>query len=171
MEVEKTEGYVAELEDGNSGKGKKILGGCGCGCLLIILIIAGLGYWGYRSATQYVRDFEDQGYSSVSGQQITVSQEDTVQGPVVYFGQQVFIRGTINGDVAMMCQQVTIEGTINGNLDLLVQQVTIAESGIVTGDLHAAGVQMLKNDGEIRGEITGDYQLIQRNKQTDSEKD
>ena len=69
----------------------------------------------------------------------------------------------------MMCQQVTIEGTINGNLDLLVQQVTIAESGVVTGDLHAEGVQLLKNDGEIRGEITGVYQLFQNNQQTDSE--
>ena len=169
MEVEKTEGYVAELDVAKSGKGKKILGGCGCGCLLIILIIAGLGYWGYRSATQYVRDFEAQGYSSVYGQQITVSQEDTVQGPIVYFGQQIFIRGTINGDVAVMCQQLTIEGTINGNLDLFVQQATIAETGVVTGDLHADGVQMLTNDGEIRGEITGNYQLLQNNLQTDSE--
>jgi len=171
MEIEKTEGYVAELDVTKSGKGKKILGGCGCGCLIIILIIAGLSYWGYRSATQYVRDFEAQGYSSVYGQQITVGQDDIVQGPVVYLGQQVFIRGTINGDVAMMCQQLTIEGTINGNLDLLVQQVTIAESGVVTGDLHAEGVQMLKNDGEIRGKITGDYQLIKNDQQADTEKE
>jgi cytoskeletal protein CcmA (bactofilin family) len=89
----------------------------------------------------------------------------------VYLGQQVFIRGTINGDVAMMCQQLTIEGTINGNLDLLVQQVTIAESGVVTGDLHAEDVQMLKNDGEIRGEITGTYQLIKNDQQADTEKE
>ena len=58
-----------------------------------------------------------------------------------------------------------------GNLDLLVQQVTIAESGVVTGDLHAEGVQMLKNDGEIRGKITGDYQLIKNDQQADTEKE
>ena len=171
MDVEKTEGYIAELDVTKSAKGKKILGGCGCGCLLIILIIAGLGYWAYHSATQYVRDFEAKGYANISGLQITVGQDDVIEGPVVYFGQQIFIRGTINGDVAVMCEQLTIEGTINGNLDLLVQQVTIEESGVVAGNLNAEAVQMLKNDGEIRGEITGTYQLIKNDQQADTEKE
>ncbi len=146
----------------NNSKGKKILGGCGCGCLIIILIIAGIIYWAYHSATSYVRDFEEQGYVKVSEQQISVLQDEIVQGPVVYFGQQVTILGTINGDVAAMCQQLTIKGTINGELHVYAQQVTITDSGVVTGGITSDGVQKLKNNGRVDGEITGDFLMIKQ---------
>ena len=167
MDVEKAEGYVAEIDVTKSGNGKKLLGGCGCGCLLIILVLGGLGYWAYNSMTAYVRDFEDQGYARVDGQQITIAKDEIVEGPVVYFGQQITIHGTINGDVAAMCQQLTIEGTINGNVDVFAQMVEILETGVITGNFHAEGVQLLQNNGDIRGEITGEYQLVKNSQQTE----
>ena len=168
-ELVETEVTVQEETTKKSSKGKKIACGCGCGCLVIILIIAGFIYWAYIGATAYVRDFEEQGYARVNGQSIVISESDSVTGPVVYLGQQVTIAGTINGDVAVACQQLTVKGTINGNLDILAQQVTITDSGVVTGDIHSEGVQMLLVNGRVDGEITGDYQLMQKKSDASSD--
>lgn len=142
-----------------SSKGKKIGIGCGCGCLVVILLVGGLIFWAYRMATSFVREFEDQGYALVQVQEMVIEEDDVVQGPVVYFGQEITIDGTIDGDVAAMCQQLTINGTINGDLDLLCQGVTISETGVVTGDITAEAVQLLKVDGTVEGEITGTIQV------------
>ena len=66
-----------------------------------------------------------------------------------------------------MCQQLTIEGTINGNVDVFAQMVEILETGVITGNFHAEGVQLLQNNGDIRGEITGEYQLVKNSQQTE----
>lgn len=168
-EIAETEVEVQDTAPKKSGKGKKITCGCGCGCLVIILIIIGFIYWAYQTVAVYVDGFEEQGYARVDGQAIVISESDSVTGPVVYFGQQVTIAGTIDGDVAVACQQLTVKGTINGNLDILAQQVTITDSGVVTGDIHSEGVQMLLVDGRVDGEITGEYQLMQKKSDTSSD--
>jgi len=168
-EVAEPEAAIQEETPKKSGKGKKIACGCGCGCLVIILIIIGFFYWAYQTVAVYVDGFEEQGYARVFGQEIVISESDSVTGPVVYFGQQVTIAGTIDGDVAVACQQLTVKGTINGNLDILAQQVTITDSGVVTGNIHSEGVQMLLVNGRVDGEITGDYQLMQKKSDASSD--
>ncbi|MBC8308911.1 MAG: polymer-forming cytoskeletal protein [Planctomycetes bacterium] len=160
MEQEFDTGSEVEVSVKTSNKGKKIAGGCGCGCLVIVLIIAAIIYWAYREATAFTRGFEEQGYRKISAQSIVVPKEDTVQGPVVYFGQSLVIEGTIDGNVAAMCQSVIIGGTINGKLDVLSQSVVINETGVVTGDVIAEAVQSLVNNGRVDGEISGTFQKV-----------
>lgn len=157
-EVLEEAGQVEETPK-KSSAGKKIGLGCGCGCLVVILLVGGLIYWGYSTVTSFVREYEEQGYALVEVQSMVIAADDVVQGPVLYFGQAVTIDGTIEGDVAAMCAILTINGTINGNLDLLCQAVTISESGVVTGDITAEAVQILKVDGTVEGEITGTIQV------------
>ena len=142
-----------------SSVGKKIGCGCGCGCLLVILFVVGIFFWGYNFVSSFVTTYEEQGYEMVEVQAAVISADEVVQGPVFYFGQSVTINGTIEGDVAAMCQALTINGTINGDLDLLCQAVTITESGVVTGDIVAEGVQVLTVDGTVEGKITGAIQV------------
>ena len=163
MEQEFDSGSDAEVNSKNSSKGKKIAGGCGCGCLVIILVVVAIAYWAYREATAFTRGFEEQGYRKISGQSIVVSKEETVKGPVVYFGQSLTIQGTVDGNVAAMCQSIVLEGTINGNLDVLSQSVVIEGTGVVTGNLNSEAVQSLVNNGTVGGEITGTYQFADTN--------
>tara|TARA_B100000315_G_C14488449_1_gene546354 strand:- start:510 stop:1022 length:513 start_codon:yes stop_codon:yes gene_type:complete len=160
MEQEFDSGNDVEVNSKKSSKGKKIAGGCGCGCLVVILVIAAIIYWAYREATAFTRGFEEQGYRKVSAQSIVVNEEETVKGPVVYFGQSLVIEGTIDGNVAAMCQAVIIDGTINGKLDVLSQSVIINETGVVTGDIIAEAVQSLVNNGRVDGDITGTFQNV-----------
>ena len=142
-----------------SSTGKHIARGFCYGFVTVILIVAGLTYWVYHTATSFVREFEEQGYVKVQTQSMVIPASDVVQGPVVYFAQVMTIDGTIDGDVAAACQQLTINGTINGKLDLLCQQVTISETGVVTGDITADAVQSLVVVGTVEREITGMIQV------------
>ena len=151
--------FMEEAEVKKSSLGKKIGCSCGCGCLLMILLVVGLFFWGYNYVSSFVTTYEEQGYEMVEVQALVIGTDEVVQGPVFYFGQSVTINGTIEGDVAAMCQALTINGTINGNMDLLCQAVTITESGVVTGDIVAEGVQVLTVDGTVEGKITGAIQV------------
>jgi len=140
-----------------TGKGKKILGGCGCGCLVVVLILGGLLYWGYRHFTAFVRGYEEQGYALIQGQVITSPTDRT--GDFVFFGQQVTV-GNVNGNVAAMCQQITFDGTVTGDLNLFSQQVIIGKTAVIEGDIHSEGVHQLTVHGKVLGEITGTIQQL-----------
>jgi cytoskeletal protein CcmA (bactofilin family) len=135
--------------------GKKVGLGCGCGCLVVILLVAGLGYWLYRTMDDFQSRFTEQGYKLVLVESMVISADDVVHGPVLYFCTEITINGTIEGDVAALCEHLTINGTINGNLDLLFGAVTISETGVVTGNITAKLVRKLTVDGTVEGEITG----------------
>ena len=159
VEVSFTDGEVTVEQ--KSTKGKKIGCGCGCGCLLIIIVIALAIFFLFRSMLGFVTDFEDKGYARQDGQVLVVSEDTTVVGPIVYFGQVIKIEGTVDGNVAAMCQEIIVSGTINGDLDVLCQIVKITETGVVTGNIHSEGAQILQNEGTVKGEITGTFQVME----------
>ena len=141
--------------------GKKIGLGCGCGCLVVILLVAGLGYWLYRTMDDFQSRFTEQGYKLVLVESMVIPADDVVQGPILYIGKVITINGTIEGDVAALCEHLTITGTIDGNLDLLCDSATISETGVVTGDITCKGVGVLTVDGTVEGKITGTIQTRQ----------
>jgi len=135
--------------------GKKIGLGCGCGFLVVILLVAGLGYWLYRTIVDFQSDFKEQGYKLVLVESMVIPADDVVQGPILYIGQVITINGTIEGDVAALCDHLTITGTIDGNLDLLCESAMISKTGVVTGNITCKLVEVLTVDGTVEGEITG----------------
>ena len=127
--------------------------------MVVILLLAGLGYWLYRTIDDFHSQFTEQGYKLVLGESMVISADDVVHGPVLYFCTEITIDGTIEGDVAALCEHLTITGTIDGNLDLLCESVTISETGVVTGDITCKAVKVLTVDGTVEGEITGTIQV------------
>lgn len=150
-----------EAKRGMSGASKVLLG-CGCLGVLGILVCAGaigVGAWyGINAANEFAQPFEEDGYQRVNAQQLTVFKP--VESTTVYFGQQVSIKDGSTASLAFACQMVELHGTIEGDVDFLGQVLHIKSDAVVKGDVHVKSAQVVIVEGEVQGEVTGSYQVL-----------
>jgi len=142
-----------------SSHGKKI----GCGCLIIVLILiavcGGAGWWVYSTFWGPVKEFQDKGYTLVMEEAIVVTQP--VSEPRVYFSGKVTIKADCSADVAIVSGEAEVFNEIHGNLDFFGGALTIHKDAVIHGDLIVKGAGTILIEGEVLGEITGEYgQLI-----------
>jgi hypothetical protein len=139
----------------------------GCGGLILICVAAvcgGLGYlglWGMGKVEAYAEEFETKGYKRQSGQVVVV--EGPVNEPTVYTAQVVQIPGEVNADIAILAQVSEITGEVNGDIDFTGQVLHIKPGAVVKGDIRIGAAQVVKVEGTVEGEITGDYTVMDRN--------
>jgi hypothetical protein len=88
------------------------------------------------STTIYAR-YENPLGNKLSGDIVTVRQDEIVNKDFFAAGDIIEILGTVNGDVYVAGRTVTVNGTING--DLLVAGEILNLAGTVTDDIRAAG--------------------------------
>ncbi|OGM75292.1 hypothetical protein A2382_03395 [Candidatus Woesebacteria bacterium RIFOXYB1_FULL_38_16] len=81
--------------------------------------------------------------SSFEKRNVTLGQNEVINGNYYAAGETVEILGTINGDAYIAGGQVFINGTING--DLLVAGGTVTISGQIKEDVRAVGGQITVN--------------------------
>jgi cytoskeletal protein CcmA (bactofilin family) len=86
-----------------------------------------------------------------SGETVTVSQSDHIDGTLFAAGTTVTIDSEVNGDVYCAGQTVTISGTVHG--DVLCAAQTLTLKGVVDGDVRLAG-QVVVTSAEIGGSAT-----------------
>lgn len=98
---------------------RKLLGGV---MFLLLPIIAWVGLAGAQSFR--------------SGDNVTVSKNQTVDSTLWSSGRNLDIAGTVDGDVFCAGQNVTISGTVNGDIACAAQTIRI--SGTVNGDVRLA---------------------------------
>lgn len=85
------------------------------------------------------------------GEDITVGQDEVIEGPYLNAGNNVTISGTVNGDAYVAGGVVTIDGTING--DLLVGGGVVTIKGHVSDDIRVGG-GMVTIDGKVGKNVT-----------------
>jgi hypothetical protein len=143
--------------------GAKVVLGCGAVMLLGIIAVCGgvgyLGWWGWSQVDAFAQEFVAKGYKRQTGQVLVVP--GPVEEPTVYTAQVVQIRGEVNADIAIMAQVTEISGTVNGDIDFTGQILHIKQDGVVKGDIRVAAGQVVKIEGVVEGEITGNYGVIQ----------
>jgi cytoskeletal protein CcmA (bactofilin family) len=72
-----------------------------------------------------------------SGQSISVSKSEIINGTLLAGGSSVMISGVINGDIFCAGQSVVINATVNGDVICAARDLTI--NGLVSGNIRAAG--------------------------------
>lgn len=82
---------------------------------------------------------------------ITIGQDEIIEGPYIKYGNNVTISGTVNGDVFVAGSFVTVDGKING--DLIVGGGAIFIKGEVSDDVRAGG-GMVTIDGKVGRSVT-----------------
>jgi cytoskeletal protein CcmA (bactofilin family) len=85
-----------------------------------------------------------------SGDKVTISSGETVNGDVYMAGNEITIDGTVNGDVYAVGSRVTIKGTINGAITLAGQYVSV--SGKIERSARLAGSEVTFT-GNIKGDV------------------
>ena len=146
------------MEPKRSGARKWLIG-CGIGCLVLIIILIVAGYFGFKAGmkmvNQMTKEFEDQGFKKVMGQQINVSGQVTEK--TLYVGQVVKMTGTCTTDMAIFAQMAEIDGKIDGTLYFRGQVLTIGPKAEIMKDLDL-WAQMATVNGTVHGKILGTYQ-------------
>ncbi|MFC2050396.1 hypothetical protein ACFLTN_04375 [Chloroflexota bacterium] len=72
-----------------------------------------------------------------SGDIVTVTQDEVVDGDLYVIGRSIIIDGTVNGDIFGAGQTITINGTVNGGVTLAGQTLTV--NGQVAHGARLAG--------------------------------
>ncbi|MDQ2854007.1 MAG: hypothetical protein M3R32_04020 [Chloroflexota bacterium] len=90
-----------------------------------------------------------------TGNTVTVTAAETVQGDLYLVGGNVVMDGTVDGDLTALGGQVHVNGTVTG--DLLVAGGDISISGKVDGDVRVLGGQlnMAGSSGEDLAVLVG----------------
>jgi len=139
----------------------KWLWGCGIGCLGLMVI----GILATATATwfalSFVNDLEDElvalGLEKQSGQFIKV--EETITEPTYYKGQVVMIRNGSRAPVGLLCQMAELRGEFHEPVTFRGQIITIHPDAVLHQGLDVK-TQIVERLGEVKGEITGQYQVI-----------
>ncbi len=144
------------------GTGAKWAIGCGSGCLTLIVIVIAITIAGAvfvkKAIAKYETELKALGFETVvSGQAVDVTEPITT--PQLFKGQMVRILADSDTDVAVLAQLCEIHGVIRGKLFFRGQMLTLKPGSKVLGGIDVQA-QMLQNQGEISGEMTGKYQLI-----------
>ncbi|MBW3598539.1 MAG: polymer-forming cytoskeletal protein [Planctomycetes bacterium] len=151
--------------------GGKIAVGCALFLLTCLAACCGgaayLGWWGWSQVDSFAQDFVARGYRRQTGQVLVVP--GPVDEPTVYTGQVVKINGEVNADIAIMSQVAEISGEVDGDIDFYGQVLHIKPDAIVRGDIRVEGAQVVKVEGAVEGEITGDYGVIQDAREGEAE--
>jgi cytoskeletal protein CcmA (bactofilin family) len=85
------------------------------------------------------------------GEDVTVAEDEVIQGPYIKTGDNITISGTIEGDAYIAGSMVSVDGTIKGDLMTAGGAVTI--KGEVEQDIRAAG-GMVTIDGRVGKNVT-----------------
>jgi cytoskeletal protein CcmA (bactofilin family) len=72
-----------------------------------------------------------------TGDIVTVTQDEVVDGDLYVIGRSIIIDGTVNGDIFGAGQTITINGTVNGGVTLAGQTLTV--NGQVANGARLAG--------------------------------
>lgn len=86
-----------------------------------------------------------------SGDTVTVSESEHIDGALFAAGDTVTINSDVDGDVYCAGQTVTINATVHGDVLCAGQTVTI--KGRIDGDVRAAG-QVVMMDADVDGSVT-----------------
>ncbi len=138
----------------------KLLIGCGIGCLVLILLVLGLSFAGWMwikaKYNASLEEFEARGFVRVESQIQDIQDEITVK--TVYGGQIVKIRTDCQTDLAIVAQIAEVYGEVHGTLYFRGQQLFIKSTAKIHGDVDVF-CQQVFTDGQIDGELVGDYQM------------
>ncbi|MEM1157512.1 MAG: hypothetical protein AAGH72_04580 [Verrucomicrobiota bacterium] len=139
----------------------KWLWGCGIGCLGLIVIgilATATAVW---FALSFVDDLEQElialGLEKQSGQFIKV--EETVTSPTYYKGQVIMIRNGSDVPIGFLCQMAELRGEFHEPVTFRGQIVTIHADAVLHQGIDVKA-QIVERLGEVKGEITGQYQII-----------
>jgi hypothetical protein len=84
-----------------------------------------------------------------SGDEITISAGQQIQGDLYVFGRDVVIAGIVDGDLIGAAETVTISGTVNGSVNVAARSVDI--EGVITGSARVTG-----ESATVSGTVEGD---------------
>jgi len=147
-----------------TSSGTKWVVGCGCGCLTLIIVIGIVTFFAVKFFMNKIDDmameFQQQGFETVvKGQTIKVV--DDIQEPTLYMAQMIDIYGHCHTNLAIMAQMAELNGIVDGDVYFRGQMLTIQPNATINGDLNIIA-QTLQCDGVVKGEVTGKYQLINK---------
>jgi hypothetical protein len=133
----------------------------GClGTLGLLFVAAGAAAWFVFSQIRTVLTrFERDGYKVVTQRIIDV--REPLTEPTIFFGQDVRVRKGSTRGLAFLCQAAEIDGHIEGNVHFMGQFLTVRPGAVLEKDLDVKG-QVITVFGEVRGNITGTYQVLHR---------
>ncbi len=141
--------------------GAKVALGCGCGCLVLVGLLVGGGAVGYHYAMAWVDEqvqpFEQRGFERVTGQQLLITSAPSK--PTVYVGQIIKITCDCDVEIAIVGQMAEIHGKMSKKVYFRGQMLVIQPQAKLLQGLDYKA-QVVQKFGKIKGEITGEGQLI-----------
>lgn len=148
-----------------------ILFGCAAVMLVVVVLCAGGGIYGYRYVIQkvdaFAAKFETEGYERVSGQAIDVTQSP--ENKPIYVCQVLTVSEEVNVDIAIAAQIAEIKADVHGDVDFFGQVLKIHEGVTIHGDVRVEMAQLVEIRGEVEGEVTGSYQILEYPKKASSQ--
>ena len=136
--------------------------GCGIGCLTLIVIIAVVGFIGFRFAKgklgAMTQEMEELGFENVVKQQV-IEVRDEITEPTLYMGQMVKILGNCTTNLAIIAQAAEIHGKVDGKVYFRGQMLTIQPTAELLNGLDVTA-QAIQKYGKVHGEIAGQYQAL-----------
>jgi hypothetical protein len=162
--LDKGEEYMnEEVQKKGMSTGGKWGVGCGVGCLTIIIIIAVVGFIGYKFVTgkmdDMTQDMSQLGFENTVKMQM-IEVKDEITEPTLYIGQMVNIFGNCTTNLAIFAQMAEIHGRVDGKVYFRGQMLTIQPGAELRNGLDATA-QIIYKNGKVDGEITGECQVIE----------
>ena len=143
--------------------GAKVGIGCAVTILLVIVLVCGGAItWYFVSWGEYEQfadEFEQRGYTRMSGSGITIERD--VSGPLVVIGWGVNVESDVDGALAIAAYGANIEGTVNGDLDFYGFGLNIGPNAHITGDIRIRSAAGVSIEGRVDGEVTGEWRALE----------
>jgi hypothetical protein len=136
--------------------------GCG-GVLFVCMLICGgaLAYgikWGMDQVNAIAGEYENKGYKRHFGQVVEVGQSPTEK--TVYVCQLLTVTDDVEVDIAIVSQVAELKANIHGDVDFAGQVLKLEKGCTIDGDLRIKNAQAIEIEGEVKGDITGNYMML-----------
>ena len=167
-----THDEVADAIDGPPAKPTNpltcILITCG-GCSVIGILSVVIGCWLGISmlddaVEEWTTEFEDQGFVLQGGRGANfgsqISIDAPVQGKKLFIQQAVQFHSETDDDIAIIAQVAEIHGEIRGDLYFRGQVLEIRSDAVIHGNVDVF-CQVVNARGQVGGDFSGQYQVLQ----------
>lgn len=85
---------------------------------------------------------------------------DSITEPTIVFASQAFVIKEVNANLVLVAQSASINKDVTGDVEFFGQSLSIRKGATIDGNLHIHGAQVVRIQGDVTGQITGNYNKL-----------